>query len=245
MANSTGSMAPVIGAKLAGNMWHYATPGMTTTTSSATNGGLGTAGDFVRAGMLAKFGKQAVDNYLAAKAAEEAAGGAIGMAGNEAAKGAANSGLFGGSGAAAGQLGGEIGLAGNEAIADAIKSGLWAPPGEASQVVGGLAAAPLDGGISLASNAGQAAGEAASNIYGDIVGQAAEKAAEAAGTGVLSQAAGYVPVVGTALNIGANLAQGNYGAAGGAATGAALGSIIPGVGTALGGTIGGLLGSFL
>lgn len=227
--------------KLGGNAWHYATPGMTTTTSSATNGGNGTTGNFVKAGMLAKFGKQAMDNYLAAKAAEEALGGAVANAG---AGGAVANGLAN-AGTDAAQLGGQVGLAGNEAMADAIKAGLWTPPGEASQVIGGLAAAPLDGGVSLASNAGQAAGEAASNLYGDIAGQAAEKAAEAAGTGLLSNAAGYVPIVGTALNIGANLAQGNYGAAGGAATGAALGSIIPGVGTALGGTIGGLLGSFI
>lgn len=241
MANSTGSRAPVTGANMAGNAWHYATPTATTTTSSATNGGNGTAGNFVKAGMLAKFGKQAMDNYLAAKAAEEALGGAIANAGTG---GAVTNGLAN-TGTDAAQLGGQVGLAGNEAMRDMIASGLWTPPGEASAVIGGLSAAPLDGGISLASQGGQAVGDLASGIYGDLAGQTAEKAAETAGTGLLSNAAGYVPVVGTALNIGSNLAQGNYGAAGGAATGAALGSIIPGVGTALGGTIGGLLGSFI
>lgn len=241
MANSTGSRAPVTGANIAGNAWHYATPTATTTTSSATNGGNGTAGNFVKAGMLAKFGKQALDNYMAAKAAEQL-GGAIANAGTG---GAVASGLANAGTDAAAQLGGQVGLAGNEAMTEAIKAGLWTPPGEASSVIGGLSAAPLDGGISLASQGGQAVGDLASGIYGDLAGQTAEKAAEAAGTGLLSNAAGYVPIVGTALNIGSNLAQGNYGAAGGAATGAALGSIIPGVGTALGGTIGGLLGSFI
>lgn len=242
MANSTGSRAPINGAHLAGNAWRYATPGMTTTTTSALNGGNGTAGDFVKAGMLAKFGKQAIDNYLAAKAAQDL-GGAIANAGSG---GAVTSGLTGGSAAALGEIGGQLGIQGNEAIMDAVKSGLWAPPGEAAQVIGGTAAAPLEGSIGLANGgAGQAVGDAAAGMYSDIVGQAANQAADAAETGLLSQAAGYAPIVGTALNIGANLAQGNYGAAGGAATGAALGSIIPGVGTALGGTIGGLLGSFI
>lgn len=238
--NSTGSKAPITGASMAGNAWHYATPGATTTTSSVMNGGNGTAGNFVKAGMLAKFSKQAIDNYLAAKAAEQL-GGAIA---NSGAGGAVASGLASTGTDGAAQLGGQVGLAGNEAIADAIKAGLWTPPGEASAVIGGLPAS-LDGGISLASQGGQAVGDLASGIAGDIAGQTAEKAAEAAGTGLLSNAAGAVPIVGTALNIGSNLAQGNYGAAGGAAAGAAIGSIIPGVGTALGGTIGGLLGSFI
>lgn len=102
----------------------------------------------------------------------------------------------------------------------------------ASNVLGGLSGAGMGTeGAQIAANS-----EA---VLGGLA-DASQGISDAATAG-----ASNIPGVGTALNVGLNAAQGNWGKAGATAAGAAAGSVIPGVGTAMGGLIGSIVGNWL
>jgi hypothetical protein len=77
----------------------------------------------------------------------------------------------------------------------------------------------------------------------DAVANANEAANAALEAGNAS--AYQLPGVGTALGVGLNAAQGNWGKAGGQAAGAMIGSAFGPLGTAAGGLLGGTVGGFL
>ena len=253
MFNSTGSKPALRDVPA----WSYKTPGMTTTTSSVTNPN-GIENSWIKAGLLGKASNKAVRGVLEERA-KEGAQKALDFADKHGGTGYAGAAGQGGTGLAStngewalgatpSRMGAESAYMATSPTVEDLKlsymNGEAAPAGEAVMNMGGLADDSVEAATSAADSAGQTIADIGAQTYGDMVADMGTNMATEAATEGATQAANVVPIAGTALNIGANLAQGNYGAAAGAGAGAAMGSVIPGVGTALGGTIGGLLGSF-
>lgn len=238
-----GSKAPLQNVKLPTNQSSYRTPTATTTTSSAQQKQPTTDPNAAMkmGGLLGRVAKGIDDGRNASfydfdKASAAATGGQNlpGAASNAAELG----GLMGA------LQGSNVDVAANMANQTAANMANL-PTGQVSMLGNGV---PVTAGAwQGAANAGADLALANGGQIGtQAVNQGANAAANAAGTaaGAGSNLSQYtLPGVGTALGVGLDLANKNYGAAAGRAIGAGVGSMFGPAGTLIGGMGGGLVGS--
>lgn len=234
-----GSKAPMQNVKLPTNQSSYRTPTATTTTSSAQQGQQGGMDPMaaMKAGQaVGRMAKAWNDGRNASFYDFDKASNAVGQ-GQQLSSNTA-------------QLGGMLGaLQGNNVDVAAKMAEQTAgnmanlPTGQVSMFGNGVPVTP--GEWMGSANAGAELGLAnGGNIGSQAIGAGADAAAGAAdAAGAASNLSQYaLPGVGTALGLGVDLANKDYGAAAGRAIGAGLGSFMGPMGTLGGGMIGGMLG---